>query len=38
VGVESDRVQATYTNGVLKITLPKMEAAKPKQIQITVAG
>ena len=36
VGVESDKVQANYTNGVLKITLPKMEAAKPKQIQVKV--
>jgi HSP20 family protein len=34
VGVESDKVAANYTNGVLKITLPKMEAAKPKQIQV----
>jgi HSP20 family protein len=36
VGVESDRVQANYINGVLKIVLPKMEAAKPKQIQVKV--
>jgi HSP20 family protein len=36
VGVESDRVQANYTNGVLNITLPKMEAVKPKQIQVKV--
>jgi HSP20 family protein len=35
-GVESDKVQANYTNGVLKITLPKVEAAKPKQIQVKV--
>jgi HSP20 family protein len=36
VGVESDKVQANYANGVLKITLPKMETAKPKQIQVKV--
>jgi len=36
VGVESDKVQANYTNGVLKIVLPKMEAAKPKQIPVKV--
>jgi len=36
VGVESDKVQANYTNGVLKIVLPKMEEAKPKQIQVKV--
>jgi len=35
-GVESTKVQANYTNGVLKIILPKMEAAKPKQIQVKV--
>ena len=34
VGVQSDKVHASYTNGVLKITLPKMEEAKPKQIQV----
>jgi len=36
VGVESAKVQANYTNGVLNIILPKMEAAKPKQIQVKV--
>jgi HSP20 family protein len=36
-GVESDRVQANYTNGVLKIILPKVEAAKPKQIAVKVS-
>jgi HSP20 family protein len=34
--VESEKVHANYTNGVLKITLPKIEAAKPKQIQVKV--
>ena len=33
---ESGKVQANYDNGVLKIVLPKMEAAKPKQIQVQV--
>ena len=36
-GVEGDRVQANYTNGVLKIVLPKVEAAKPKQISVKVS-
>ena len=36
-GVESDRVEANYTNGVLKITLPKVEAAKPKLISVKVS-
>ena len=35
-GVESDKVQANYTNGVLKIILPKVEKAKPKQIAVKV--
>jgi HSP20 family protein len=30
MGVESSKVQANYTDGVLKIILPKLEAAKPK--------
>jgi HSP20 family protein len=36
-GVESDHVQANYTNGVLKIILPKVEAAKPRQISVKVS-
>lgn len=36
VGVQSDKVQAGYTNGVLNIVLPKMEEAKPKQISVKV--
>ena len=35
-GVESNKVEAKYTDGVLKIVLPKLEAAKPKQIQVKV--
>ena len=36
VGVQSDKVHASYTNGVLHIVLPKMEGAKPKQITVKV--
>jgi HSP20 family protein len=36
VGVEGDKVQANYSDGVLKIVLPKLEAAKPKEIQVKV--
>jgi HSP20 family protein len=32
--VDADKAQATYTNGVLTLTLPKAEAARPKQIRI----
>ncbi|HEX3989282.1 MAG TPA: Hsp20 family protein [Verrucomicrobiae bacterium] len=31
-----DQIKATYTDGVLTVTLPKAEEAKPKQIPITV--
>jgi HSP20 family protein len=33
--VETDKVKATYNDGVLTVTLPKAEDAKPKQIQIS---
>lgn len=35
VAVASDQVQAKLTDGVLLITLPKAEAAKPRKIQVT---
>jgi HSP20 family protein len=34
--VESDKVNATYKDGILTVTLPKAEEAKPKQIQVNV--
>jgi len=34
--VENEKVKANYENGVLKIVLPKVEAAKPKQIRVQV--
>jgi HSP20 family protein len=36
VGVQSEKVHANYADGVLKIVLPKMEEAKPKQISVKV--
>jgi HSP20 family protein len=35
--VDRDKVTAEYKNGVLMITAPKTEAAKPKQIKVQVA-
>ena len=32
--VEIERVTANFTNGVLSMTLPKAEAAKPRRIQL----
>ena len=34
--VETEKIKATYQNGVLELTLPKKEEAKPKQIPIEV--
>ncbi len=35
-GVDANKIAATYVNGVLEIEIPKLEEAKPKQIQISV--
>ncbi|VTU01095.1 Heat shock protein, HSP20 OS=Rhodopirellula baltica SH28 GN=RBSH_04841 PE=3 SV=1: HSP20 [Gemmataceae bacterium] len=32
--VDADRVEAKYTDGVLRLTLPKHEAAKPRKIVV----
>jgi HSP20 family protein len=32
--VDADKVEARYENGVLKLTLPKAEAAKPRKITV----
>lgn len=34
--VDASRITAAYENGVLTVTLPKMEQAKPRQIQVDV--
>jgi HSP20 family protein len=35
-GIHADRVAATYENGILSVTLPKREEAKPKKITVAV--
>ncbi|MFH1360981.1 MAG: Hsp20/alpha crystallin family protein [Candidatus Omnitrophota bacterium] len=36
VGIDKDKVKASYKNGVLEIVLPKIEKEKPKQIKIDI--
>ena len=36
--VKSDAIKADYQNGVLTLSLPKREEAKPKQIKVNVNG
>jgi HSP20 family protein len=36
--VDSEKVDATVTNGVLTVTLPKVEAAKPRKIAVKVSA
>jgi HSP20 family protein len=35
--VKTDKIKATYKDGVLNVSLPKTEEVKPKEIEITVA-
>lgn len=35
--VDASKVTATYKDGVLEVTVPKIETAKPKQVEIKVA-
>jgi HSP20 family protein len=34
--VQSDKIEAHYDNGVLMISLPKVEAARPKEVEVKV--
>ena len=36
VSVQPEKIKATYENGVLAITLPKVEAAKPHLIKVDI--
>ena len=33
-GLDSDKIQAAYDNGVLRLTIPVAEKAKPRKVQI----
>jgi len=35
--VDAEKIEASYADGVLRITLPKREEARPKQIQVKVS-
>ena len=35
--VETGKISASYKDGVLNLTLPKSESAKPKEIEVAVA-
>jgi HSP20 family protein len=37
-GVDASNISATYENGVLSITIPLAERAKPRRIEVTSAG
>jgi len=34
--IQPDKIRATFTDGVLEVTIPKAEVAKPKQITVEV--
>jgi HSP20 family protein len=34
VSVDSDKAEASFENGILRLTLPKAEAVRPKQIKV----
>ncbi len=37
-GLDTDHLEANYDNGVLTVTIPVAEAAKPKRIEVTAGG
>jgi len=36
-GLDAEKVKAAYADGLLRVTLPKAEAAKPRRIEIDLA-
>ena len=37
-GLDTDHIEANYEHGVLTVTLPVAEAAKPRKVEITAGG
>jgi HSP20 family protein len=37
-GLDADRIEAAYENGVLSVTIPVAEKAKPRRIEVQAAG
>lgn len=37
-GLDADRIEANYDNGVLTLTVPVAEQAKPRKVEITSGG
>ena len=37
-GLDRDHISATYENGVLTLTIPVAEEAKPRKVEITHTG
>ena len=37
-GLDVDHIEATYDHGVLTVTVPVAEAAKPRKVEITAGG
>jgi len=37
-GLDTERIAASYENGVLTVTIPVSERAKPRKIAVTTAG
>jgi HSP20 family protein len=36
--LDTDKIEASYTDGVLRLTVPVAEEAKPRKIQISANG
>lgn len=36
IPIETNKVKATYRNGILELTIPKAEVTKPKKVQVSV--